>query len=50
MAPPGTRVIAHERPKQGATWDTHGLDDLYIGPATEHYRCYKVDINKTYTV
>jgi len=47
MAPPGTRVVAHEKPSQRASWAPHGEDGWYIGPALEHYRCYKVYINKT---
>jgi hypothetical protein len=26
LAPPGTRVIAHEKPDQWASWDPHGVD------------------------
>jgi hypothetical protein len=47
MAPPGTRMIAHEKPKQRASWNPHGVDGWYIGPAPDHYRCYRVHIKKT---
>jgi hypothetical protein len=47
MAPPGTRVVAHEKPQQRAIWDPHGVDGWYLGPAPDHYRCYRVYINKT---
>jgi hypothetical protein len=47
MAPPGTRIIAHEKPQQRASWDPHGVDGWYLGPAPDHYRCYRVHINKT---
>jgi hypothetical protein len=47
MAPPGTRVIAHEKPQQRASWDPHGVDGWYLGPAPDHYRCNIVHINKT---
>jgi hypothetical protein len=47
MTPPGTRIIAHETPNHRRTWAPHGQDGLYIGPALEHYRCYRVYINKT---
>jgi hypothetical protein len=47
MAPPGTRNIAHETPSRRRTWDPHGQDGWYIGPALEHYRCYTVYITKT---
>jgi hypothetical protein len=47
MAPPGTHVIAHEKAKQRASWDPHGVDGWYLGPAPDHYRGYRVHINKT---
>jgi hypothetical protein len=47
MAPPGTRIIAHETPNRGRTWAPHGQDWWYIGPALEHYRCYTLYITKT---
>jgi hypothetical protein len=47
MAPPSTRIIAHETPSRRRTWAPHGQDGWYIGPALEHYRCYKVYITKT---
>jgi hypothetical protein len=37
MAPPGTRIIAHETPNRRRTWAPHGQDGWYIGPALEHY-------------
>jgi hypothetical protein len=42
MAPPGTRIIAHETPSRRRTWAPHGQDGWYIGPALEHNRCYTV--------
>jgi hypothetical protein len=47
MAPPGTRIIAHETPGRRRTWAPHGQDGWYIGPALEHYRCYTVYTTKT---
>jgi hypothetical protein len=47
MAPPGTRIIAHETPHMRRAWAPHGEDGWYIGPALEHYRCYTVYITKT---
>jgi hypothetical protein len=47
MAPPGTKIIAHETPGRRETWAPHGQDGWYIGPALEHYRCYTVYITKT---
>jgi hypothetical protein len=47
MAPPGTRIIAHETPGRRKTLVPHGQDGWYIGPTLEHYRCYTVYITKT---
>jgi hypothetical protein len=47
MAPPGTRIIAHETPSRRRSWAPHGQDGWYVGPALEHYRCYTVYITKT---
>ena len=47
LAPPGTRVIAHEKPQQRATWDPHGVNGWYVGPALEHYRCITCYIPST---
>jgi hypothetical protein len=47
MEPPGTRIIAYGMPNRKRTWAPHGQYGWYIGPALEHYRCYRVYINKT---
>jgi hypothetical protein len=47
LAPPGTRAIAYETPSQRGTWDPHGVDGWYVGPALEHYRCYTIHVNDT---
>ena len=48
LAPPGTRVIVHEKPTQRRTWAPHGVDGWYIGPALDHYQCYHVWIPSTH--
>ena len=47
LAPPGTRVVVHEKPSQRRTWAVHGIDGWYVGPAMEHYQCYKIYIPST---
>jgi hypothetical protein len=44
MSPPGTRIIAHEKPDQRSSWYPHGVYGYYLGPALDHYRCYQVHI------
>jgi hypothetical protein len=47
LAPPGTKILIHEKPNQWRSWDPHGVEGWYLGPATDHYRCYRVYVNKT---
>ena len=47
IAPAGTKVVVFETPEQRASWATHGVDGFYVGPALQHYRCYKVYVTKT---
>jgi hypothetical protein len=42
LAPPRTRAVAHVKPKARRTLAPHGEDAWYVGPAPDHYRCYKV--------
>jgi hypothetical protein len=49
MAPPGTKIILQEKPNQQKTWEPHGTDGWYLGPALKHYCCFWVFINKTKT-
>ena len=39
MAPPGTKVIVHNKPTKRRAWGFHGDEGFYVGPALEHYRC-----------
>jgi hypothetical protein len=47
LAPPGCKVLIHEKPSQRASWAPHGVTGWYLGPATEHYRCYRCYVSKT---
>jgi hypothetical protein len=42
LAPPGIQVLVHEKPDTRKSWAPHASEGWYIGPALEHYRCYKV--------
>ena len=39
MAPPGTRVIVHDKPGNRTSWGHHGIPFWCIGPHLDHYRC-----------
>ena len=47
LGPPGTRVLIHELPDKRGTWSPHAVLGFYTGPASEHYRCYKVWVLET---
>lgn len=46
-APPGTRVIIHEKPSHQASWAPHGAKGWYVDPALHHYRCWAIYLDKT---
>jgi hypothetical protein len=44
FAPPGSNIIAHEKPPQRRTWAPHGQPVYSLGPAMNHHRCQNVYI------
>jgi hypothetical protein len=47
FAPPGCKIIAHEKPGKRRTWSPHGQHGYSLGPAMHHYRCQNVYISTT---
>jgi hypothetical protein len=47
IAPPGIRVVIHEKSSKQGTWAPHGALGFYIGTAPDHYRCWRVYVTKT---
>jgi hypothetical protein len=47
FAPPGCKIIAHEKPGKRRTWSPHGQHGYSLGPAMYHYRCQNVYISAT---
>ena len=41
MAPPGTKIVAHDNSENRSTFAVHGKMGWYIGPSLDHYRCWK---------
>ena len=39
LAPPGTKILIHEKPSNRGSWSPRGTEAWYIGPALKHYRC-----------
>eukprot|EP01034_Spumella_vulgaris_P028684 gene28684-35585_t len=48
LAPPGMKVVVHEKPDKRPSWGYHGVDGFYVGPALGgSYRCFTVFISET---
>jgi hypothetical protein len=47
FAPPGCKIIAHDKPVNRRTWAPHGQHRYSLGPAMHHYRCQNVYISST---
>jgi hypothetical protein len=47
FAPPGCKIIAHEKPGKRRTWAPHGHHGYSLGPAIHHYRYQNVYISAT---
>jgi hypothetical protein len=47
FAPPGCKIIPHEKPGKRRTWAPHGQHGYSLGPAMHHYRCQNVYISST---
>jgi hypothetical protein len=47
FAPPGCKIIAHEKSGKRRTWAPHGQHGYSLGPAMHHYRCQNVYISAT---
>jgi hypothetical protein len=42
FAPPGCKIISHEKPGKRRTWSPHGQHGYSLGPSMHHYRCQNV--------
>jgi hypothetical protein len=47
FAPPGCKIIAHEKPGNRITWAPHEQHGYSLGPAMHHYRCQNIYISTT---
>jgi hypothetical protein len=47
FAPPGCKIIAHEKPAKICNMEPHGKHGYSLGPAMHHYRCQNVYISAT---
>ena len=47
IAPPGTKVEMHLKPGNRPSFGYHSQSGWYVGPAMQHYRCYKIYVPST---
>ena len=47
LAPPGMKILIHERTDDRGPYDPHGIDGWYLGPSMKHYRCHRVWVIST---
>jgi hypothetical protein len=47
FAPPGCKIIAHDKPGNGSTWAPHRQHGYSLGPAMHYYQCQNVYISAT---
>jgi len=45
--PLGTKIVILDPVSNRESWAPHGLDGFYIGPALDHYKCYRVFVSCT---
>ena len=50
FAPPGTKVIVHQKPTIRQSWAPQGKYGWYIDRAIDHYRCYDIYVPETRAV
>ena len=48
LAPPGTKVLVHTKAAERASWEYHGKEGFYVGPAPKHYRCVSCWMTKSH--
>jgi hypothetical protein len=42
IAPVGTKVLTWDAPDHRGSWADHGVEAVYLGPATDHFRAFHV--------
>ena len=47
LAPVGTKALVFLDPTKRNTWQQHAVDAWFVGPAKQHYRCYRFYIPDT---
>lgn len=47
IAPFGTMVVVHDKPASRGSWDVHGETGFYLGPALQHFKCWRTWIVST---
>jgi hypothetical protein len=47
IAPAGSKVLTWNSPETRESWDDHGTPGIYIGPALQHFRAFRIWVPET---
>jgi hypothetical protein len=47
IAPAGSKVLTWNSPDNRRSWDDHGFPDVYLGPALQHFRAFRIWVPQT---
>jgi hypothetical protein len=50
LAPAGSKVIVHDKPKDRGTWADRGTGGFFIAHAPQHYRCFSCYMPRTNSI
>jgi hypothetical protein len=42
VAPAGSKVLTWDSPDNRGTWVDHGVECIYVGPALDHFRGFRI--------
>ena len=46
IAPAGSKVLTWNSPDTRGTWDDHGSEGIYLGPALQHFRAFRIWVSQ----
>ncbi len=47
IAPAGSKVLIWDSPDHRSSWADHGTEGIYLGPALNHFRAFRIWVSQT---
>jgi hypothetical protein len=47
IAPAGSKVLTWDSPDTRGSWADHGIEGIYVGPAINHFRAFRIWVPQT---